>query len=97
MQEVFPSGNALPYVDLLREVNNIVEGTFKTSLIDSNYETYMTKMKTAFMKTNLSLTPKIHIFGNHLTQQLNYLGGRGLGSCSEQEGESIHSYFEKRF
>ena len=45
------------------------------------------------------MTLKLHVLLSHVAPTLNllYFKGHGLGICSEQAGESIHSYFKNHF
>ncbi len=52
------------------------------------------RFKRAYLALNLTVTPKIHVIFDHITQFCEEKKS-GLGKFSEQASESVHSDFKK--
>ena len=59
------------------------------------YEQDIRDFASSFLKTGLSVTPKVHVVCAHVVPFLkrNPQGNRGLGYYSEQSSESVHHHF----
>ena len=56
----------------------------------------MSKLRKAFISTEVSETLKIHVITRHIDHCLHFLcDDEGLGLWSEQAGESVHHEFLK--
>ena len=58
-----------------------------------NYQDTIKNFGMAYMKLNISVTPKVHALLVHVSQFLERQNGEGLGVWSEQASESVHQDF----
>ena len=93
LEQVFCPIPIIPYVKVLRLLNDVVNCCFSKELCPL-YEMKISKFSQAFMELGISTTPKIHILIYHVPQFCKSKG-EALGIYSEQASESVHSIFEK--
>ena len=82
----------------------VVKGCF-TYKVSSTIKHDIEKFKEAYLKLNISVTPKVHIVFQHLYQFLadsnsntsKISDWNGLGMYSEQAFEAVHASFKKRW
>lgn len=86
-----------PYIQAFKCMDKVVTYCFSTKLIgDENVPKLIDNLKKSIKATRVSVTLKIHVLLEHLTQCLSYLKNmQGLGYWSEQAGESVHYEFYK--
>jgi len=86
----------VPFVSAFKAMNCVVENCFSTKKVIKNLlKTQIQTLKKAFTATELPQTLKIHIILNHIEDCLKFLAYDGLGTWSEQAGESVHREFVK--
>ena len=88
-----------PFSNALKCFDKLVVGCFSSKIVRVDVPALLSEFKEAYLETNLTVTLKIHAIFDHLVPTLNlpYFNGRGLGVCTEQAGESIHSHFSEHF
>ena len=88
-----------PYIANLKSFDKLVTSCFSAKAVKDDVQSLLAKFKSSYLATDLSVTLKVHAIFDHLIPTLNlpYLQGRGLVVCTEQAGESIHSYFAEHF
>ncbi len=79
------------FVRALRALNKVVTGCFG-EVLSQTYLSDIEEFKTAFLDTQLSVTPKLHAIFTHVPQFCQK-ENHGLGLYSEQAGESAHHDF----
>ena len=87
------------FVDALESFNDLLKTCFSTKVVKDDINELVEKSKFKCLQTGLSVTLKVHVILDHLVPTLNlpHFEGRGLGVCTEQAGESIHSHFKENF
>lgn len=86
----------VPYVTVFQDMNNIVHAFFSSKKVKiENAYPLIDVLKKSYLAIEVSETLKIHILISHLAKGLSFLNGDGLGTWSEQAGESIHREFVK--
>ena len=89
-----------PFIRTFHDFNKLVDECFSTKLVDMDKaKRFLSEFQKSYKTTGVSCTPKVHTFLHHLvrTLKLPYFKGRGLGVCTEQAGESFHSFFKESF
>lgn len=85
-----------PFVFAFKAMDCVVQTCFSEKRVDRVLlKTEIANLKTAFEATELHGTLKIHVLLNHTEDCIRFLNGDGLGTWSEQAGESIHREFIK--
>ena len=94
-----PAAKMKPLVHVVKCMDKLVSACFSTNVVEDNVDILIDDLKKAILTTNMTVTLKMHVLLCHLipTLKLSYFSGRGLGVCTEQAGESIHSYFRDHF
>lgn len=94
-----PAEAIQPFIKALKCFDKLVVGCFSSKIVRVDVPALLSEFKEAYLETNLTVTLKIHAVFDHLVPTLNlpYFNGRGLGVCTEQAGESIHSHFSEHF
>lgn len=85
----------LPFIRALQIMNRIVDSCFSTKAVDAHLERHIRELESVFKATGLTETLKIHVLVAHISECVQFLEGEGLGTWSEQAGESIHREFLK--
>lgn len=83
----------VPFISTLKSMDKVVNCCFSTKQVGVDLEKYIRELNRNFEATNLSKTLKLHVTLDHLQDCLKYLNNNGLGTWSEQAGESIHREF----
>ena len=94
-----PAAKMKTLVHAVKCMDKLVTACFSTNVIEDNIDILVDNLRKAILATNMTMTLKMHVLLCHLipTLKLSYFNGRGLGVCTEQAGESIHSYFRDHF
>ena len=94
-----PAAKMKPLVNALKCMDKVVTACFSTNVIKDNIDILVDNLGKAILATDMTITLKMHVLLCHLIPilKLSYFNGRGLGVCTEQAGESIHSYFRDYF
>lgn len=82
----------VPYINVVKAMNKLVDCCF-SSTVGDDLEKHVKEFKKMCEATDLSTTLKLHVVFEHITDCLKYMNKNGLGTCSEQAGETIHSEF----
>ena len=88
--------NGLPYIHTFRAFDRVVSTRFGNTLKEGYQET-IEQFKAAYLSLGISVTPKVHIVFQHVSEFLDIVnsGGEkssfGLGYFSEQAFEAMHS------
>ena len=82
-----------PYMQVLLDFDSVIRCCFGRRLFPGT-EDRIAAFKTSFLKTDLSVTSKVHCVLNHLHEYTRRTG-RGLALDSEQTHESVHADFNK--
>ena len=80
-------------VHAVKCMDKLVTTCFSTNVVEDKIDILVDNLGKAILATNMTITLKMLI----PTLKLSYFNGRGLGVCTEQAGESIHSYFRDHF
>lgn len=91
LREISPAECA-SFVDTFQEFNSVVQGCYGHELAD-DYKDRIKKFRDCYMKTKMSVTPKVHAVFHHITDFCSFKR-RGLGAWSEQTVEATHHEFE---
>ena len=88
-----------PIVHAVKCMDKVVSAAFSTRKVTEDISCLVDNLGKAVLATDMSITLKMHVLLCHLvpTLKLNYFSQRGMGVCTEQSGESIHSYFHSSF
>lgn len=94
-----PAAKMKTLVHAVKCMDKLVTACFSTNVVEDNIDILVDNLGKAILATNMTITLKMHVLLCHLipTLKLSYFNGRGLGVCTEQAGESIHSYFRDHF
>ena len=85
----------VPYISALKAMDKLVNKFFSTRKIDADLNKYVEELRRTYVALDISETLKAHVVLQHLPHCLQFLNGNGLGVCSEQAGETMHSLFLK--
>ena len=82
-----------------RLVCHLIHQQFFIKLVKKDIYKLIYDLRNTVFDTDLTITLKFNVLLCHVvpTLKLPFFKGCGLGICSEQAGESIHSYFESHF
>ena len=82
------------YAVTFERLNGVVEACYGYKL-DANFVEKIKRFKTAYMRLQINVTPKVHAVFYHIEEfcTRNQFG-LALGPCSEQTSESIHHDFK---
>ena len=82
-----------PIIETMKAFNDVVESCFGKELVEG-YKEKISVFKDCYMSLVLSITPKVHIVFQHITEFLAMRSTleekKGLGYWSEQAFEAMH-------
>ena len=92
---------ALPYIECLEALSEVVDSCFGMEL-KNDYEETIARFKSLYLELPISVTPKVHCIFFHVTEYIKIINkdegsNFGLGYMSEQAFESIHSNLRKKW